>query len=93
MSDYTDLAGGQWGRHFYTVILHCSEGENVRRLTLAGRGEHYGNGKLTEVDRLLQYRERTTIYKFNDIDEIEIDVTDIKPEEAAKRVLEFVESW
>lgn len=89
MSDYTDLAGGQWGRRFYTVILHCEAKENERRLVLPGRGGEE-NGKLTEVERLRQYRERTTIYKFGDADEIEIDVTEVEPEEAARRILEFV---
>ena len=90
VSDYTDLMLGDHGRRFYTVILHCELEENIRRLNAPERGGSL-NGKLTDVEVLKEYRSKQSILTFRDDDEIEIDVTDVRPEEAARRVEEFLE--
>ena len=95
VSDYTDLClspeRGGLGRRFYSVILECDAEENERRLGLPGRGGGE-NGKLTDVQVLREYRSRWGgAWKFGDADEIVLDVTDLKPEEAAGRIREFVE--
>ncbi|KAK3720103.1 hypothetical protein LTR37_003926 [Vermiconidia calcicola] len=90
VGDYTDLGLGERGRRIYSVVLHCEMEENMRRLAMAGRGGIL-NGKLTDVEVLKQYRSRGSILRFGDDDEVEMDVTDIEPEEAARRVYEFVE--
>ena len=75
---------------FYSVILDCEEGENIRRLTMPGRGGAE-NGKLTDVEILRGYRRRGGKMRFGDQDEIEIDNTGLSAEDVAKRVLDFVE--
>ncbi|KAK4552212.1 hypothetical protein LTR86_010566 [Recurvomyces mirabilis] len=91
MGDYTDLALGEDGRRFYSVILHCEQAENERRLQLPGRGGGI-NGKLTDVGVLRRYREHGDgIWKFGDEDEVEIDVTSPSAEEAAEVVWRFVD--
>ncbi|KAK5126757.1 hypothetical protein LTR85_009691 [Meristemomyces frigidus] len=94
VSDYTDLAlpfGENGGRGFYSVILHCEAEENETRLVMAGRGEGAGNGKLTDMERLREYRARDRIWKFEDDDEIEIDITSISAQAAAERIKGFIE--
>ena len=49
------------------------------------------NGKLVDVGVLREYRSRGAIDRFEDQDEIVLDVTSMKPEEAAERVRWFVE--
>ncbi|KAK3702436.1 hypothetical protein LTR37_014902 [Vermiconidia calcicola] len=90
VGDYTDLGLGERGRRFYSVVLHCGMEENMRRLTMSGRGGSL-NGKLTDGEVLKEYRSRGSILRFGDDDEVEIDVTDIEPEEASRRVYGFVE--
>lgn len=91
VGDYTDLTLGEFGRRFYSVVLHCEAGENERRLVLPGRGEAAGNGKLVDVEVLRGYRGQAGILRFGDEDEVEIDVTGISAEEAAGRIRGFVE--
>ena len=87
---YTDLALGEHGRRFYSVIIHCGLEENARRLALPGRGGSL-NGKLTDVEILKDYRSEMSIHRFGDDDEIEIDVTSTAPEEAGRKIVNFVE--
>ena len=54
VGDYTDLALGEHGGRFYSVVLQCELAENSRRLTLPGRGGGL-NGKLTEAETLKEY--------------------------------------
>lgn len=89
VSDYLELAEGEDGRRFYSVILHCEAEENEKRLVMAGRGGGQ-NGKLTDVSVLREYRAREGILKFGDEDEVEIDVTHISPGQAARQINAFV---
>ena len=50
-----------------------------------------GNGKLTEVRVLREYRARDGIWKFEDDDEVEIDVTSTCAEAAAQKIARFIE--
>jgi hypothetical protein len=95
VSDYTDLRvsicdDGE-GRRLYSVILACELEENEKRLLLPGRGKGAGNGKLTYVGVLREYRSHGGVWKFEDEDEIVLDVTRLEPEEAARRIVRFVE--
>lgn len=49
------------------------------------------NGKLTDVEILKDYRSRDSILRFEDDDEIEIDVTSVKPYDAAQMIRDFVD--
>ena len=89
MSDYTDLGRGEHARRFYTVILECEQAENERRLVMSGRGNGV-NGKLVDVDVLRKCRAGESSHIFEDTDEIVIDVTHIRAEEAAELISDFV---
>ncbi|EMC94813.1 hypothetical protein BAUCODRAFT_124404 [Baudoinia panamericana UAMH 10762] len=90
MGDYTNLALGEDGRRFYSVILHCEEAGNEHRLAMAGRGRGL-IGKLTDVEILRRYRrEGDGIWRFGDDDELEIDLTHLSSEDAARTILAFV---
>ena len=78
-----------WGRRLYSVVLECEEEENVRRLRLPGRGGGE-NGMLRDGEVLRGYRRRGGVLRFGDGDEIVLDVTDVEPEEAARRIVAFV---
>ncbi|KAK5135117.1 hypothetical protein LTR08_005642 [Meristemomyces frigidus] len=56
VGDYTELALSEHARRFYSVILHCEAKENERRLMMPGMGIEAGNGKLTDVEVLREYR-------------------------------------
>jgi broad-specificity NMP kinase len=95
VSDYTDLCVSTVdcgvGRRLYSVILECELEENERRLVLPGRGKGAGNGKLTDVGVLREYRSHRGVWKFEDEDEVVLDVTHMELEEAARRIVRFVE--
>lgn len=91
MGDYTDLALGEHGRRFYSVVLHCEQAEKERRLVADGRGGGK-NGKLTDVDVLRDYRRNGNgIWKFEHDDEIEIDNTDVAPKQVAEMIKVFID--
>ena len=46
---------------------------------------------MTDVDVLREYRSPGGVHRFEDSDEIVLDVTRMKAEEAARKVKEFVE--
>ncbi|KAF7978616.1 hypothetical protein HWV62_45360 [Athelia sp. TMB] len=74
---------------FISVILTCSEWENIRRLNSGTRGA--GNTKLTDVAVLKAIRAYAYPYRFGSIAgvtlEVEVDVTEKTPEETAAFVL------
>lgn len=87
MGDYTDLALYPTSRRFYSVVLECEEGENVRRLECVGRT----GGKLRDAEVLLEHRRKYDggVWKFGDDDEMVLDVTNVAPQEAARIIFEW----
>lgn len=76
---------------FVSIILTCEAGENERRLVASSRGGN-NNTKLTHVDILREIRGGEDIYRFGGKDELELDVSQIAPEVAARVIVEFIES-
>jgi regulator of PEP synthase PpsR (kinase-PPPase family) len=75
------------------IIINCQEGENLKRLAAAERSLH---GKLMDVELLRTIREdERGVFRFEAeearrLGQIEIDVTDLKVEEAAGMILRHV---
>lgn len=74
---------------FFSVVLSCGLEENLRRVQTAGRGGAT-NTKLTDVDIVCNIREMEDIYHFKDQNELDLDVTEILPTEAAQRILDHI---
>jgi broad-specificity NMP kinase len=77
------------GIPFVSVILTCSLEENTRRLASTDRCDKVTT-KLTDCDELKRIREEKILHRFLDHSEMELDVTDLTSEDAAKRILEHV---
>ncbi|MCJ1310340.1 hypothetical protein MMC25_004004 [Agyrium rufum] len=90
VQDYIDAAKVR-GSRIISVILTCEVKENVRRLTSGTRGIPGVNEKLTDLAIFKQIVETEGIYHFGGETEIEVDVTTLKPDEAAKLVFEKIE--
>lgn len=93
VSDYTDLALSDEkgpGRRLYSIILECELEENCRRLVMGERGKGE-KGKLVDVKTLREYRSRGGVLRFEEEDELVIDVTKVTAAEAAGSIKSFFE--
>ncbi|KAK2028999.1 hypothetical protein LX32DRAFT_673173 [Colletotrichum zoysiae] len=77
------------GSPFISIILHCDLEENLARATGVDRGKG-SNTKLTTPDILRSIREREDIFRFRDEYELELDVTQLSPIEAAARIRDHI---
>lgn len=77
------------GIPFFSVILTCSLEENTGRLANMDRCDKVTT-KLTDCNELKRIREEKILHRFLDHREMELDVTDLTFEDAAKRILEHV---
>lgn len=77
------------GEKFLAVLLTCSVEGNISRVQNPSRAL---KGKLTRVDRLLELRELYSIYHpENETHRLEIDSTNLSPEETSRIIQEEVE--
>lgn len=78
---------------FIPINLTCREEENVQRMQSVERVEMVskGKGKLTDPTILRDMRGRGEIFRFECAEQLELDVSDLQPEEAAKRIAKHVE--
>ncbi|KAL8792684.1 MAG: hypothetical protein Q9195_004744 [Heterodermia aff. obscurata] len=83
------------GRPFVVFILQCSPEENIKRLV--GRSSTW-KSKLSDVDILADIRQICSLYSFSEhgygapeVWEYRLDIEDIRPEDAAHRILEVLE--
>ncbi|KIJ43276.1 hypothetical protein M422DRAFT_229085 [Sphaerobolus stellatus SS14] len=76
------------GVPFISVILHCEEEEHMRRAT---QEERQGK-KLTDMGKLKEFRagERSRFEDMVGVKEIEVDVTSLQPNEAAKLISRMI---
>lgn len=74
---------------FFSIILLCDEDINLVRLQAEGRGGT-ANTKLTDPDMLLHIRQREKIHRFGGAKELELDISDKTPDEAAEEIAEFI---
>jgi hypothetical protein len=73
---------------FVPILLKCEERVNLERLVSKDRAKH---GKLTDVELVRAFREKVKVYTFEKAENaLELDVTDMTAEEAARRVLKHL---
>jgi len=78
------------GKPFIPVLIRCAEGENAARLVDPQRRE---KGKLTREEVLYDLISKYTMAHLTDhANALEIDTTDLSPEEAANRIAEHIRS-
>ncbi|MBB4196104.1 broad-specificity NMP kinase [Rhizobium aethiopicum] len=85
-SGYLDLAAAR-GADLVAVLLDCAPEENARRLISAGRSEAL---KLTDPARLQQLRANYKLLRGLAEYTIEIDTTDLSPEQTVARILAHI---
>lgn len=69
------------------IVLTCDEDENIKRMTASEREKH---AKLMDVELLRRFRREAPIFKSNDRNFLELDVTRLEPEEVARIIWEHV---
>ncbi|KAK2003406.1 hypothetical protein LX36DRAFT_566226 [Colletotrichum falcatum] len=76
------------GVPFISIILHCRLDENLRRLEgRSSDGESRWSTKLTDGEVLRRVRENEEIFRCGGELELELDITDMKPEEAGRVIV------
>ena len=83
---YLDLAAGR-GADLVAVLLDCAQEENARRLVSPGRSEAL---KLTDTARLQQLRANYKLLRGLAEHTVEIDKTDLSPEQTTARILAHI---
>lgn len=77
------------GSYFISIVLTCAVEENYRRAISEDRGKG-SNTKLTDLDILCKIREGEDIFHFGGEMELELDITDLSPTEAASKAYEHI---
>ena len=80
---YVDLAVAR-GAHLVAVLLDCAPEENARRLISPGRSDAL---KLTDTAKLQQLRATYKLLRALAEHTVEIDTTNLSPEQTAARIL------
>ncbi len=77
---------------FIPVVLDCVLEENARRMRSAERVEleRSGKGLLLDTSQLGEMRGRVAIYRFRCPEQLELDVSDLNAEEAARVIAEHI---
>ena len=91
--EYADAAKRR-GCIFVPIILSCDTAENRQRMRSAERlrSGADGQGILLDTTILMDIRGHEHIYRFKRAEELLLDVTSLKPKEAAGKILEHVKS-
>lgn len=77
------------GRPFLPVYLACEREENLKRVMSAGR-QTGDRKKLTDVKMVEDFLDKLKTFRFADLG-VDVDVTELTAEEAAKRIIEAME--
>ena len=91
--EYSDAAKRR-GCIFVPIILSCDTAENEQRMRSAERlrlGAD-GQGMLLDTTLLMDMRGHEQIYRFKCAEELLLNVTSLKPKEAAKKIVEHLKS-
>lgn len=77
------------GCELISIVLSCDMDTNVERLIADERRAH---GKIVNVELLKKFREGVMIHRFEELGDkrLELDVSTLSAEEAAKQILEHV---
>ncbi|KAF2705964.1 hypothetical protein K504DRAFT_439369 [Pleomassaria siparia CBS 279.74] len=76
-------------RPFLPIYLECDIKENIRRITSPQRGGTETT-KLSSPEVLAEMRSRCQLFRFDGVESITLDVTNMGPEEAAKALIREV---
>jgi len=89
--EYADAARIR-GCAFVPVILGCREEENARRMRSTEREEKVaaGKGMLLDTTLLREMRGRAKLCNFQCPEQLEMDISDLRPEEAANKIMKHV---
>lgn len=85
--DYKDAADLR-GALFIPIVLHCEMAENMTRVSSKERGT--SNTKLIDPAILETIRLKEDLHTFGGPDELELDITNITPSEAAEKIYEHL---
>jgi hypothetical protein len=77
------------GSVFFSIVLECDAAENRKRVQTADRSLR---GKLTDVSILKTIRDEEDIFRFNDENELVLDVTHLSIGEATRVIVDHVQA-
>jgi hypothetical protein len=77
------------GSAFFSIVLMCDFKENERRIQSTERSVRT---KLTDVSILKTIRDDEDLYRFNDENELVLDITNLSVGEAARLIVDHVEA-
>ncbi|KAK3904054.1 hypothetical protein C8A05DRAFT_14037 [Staphylotrichum tortipilum] len=86
-ADYQNAAATR-GSLFIPIVLTCDSEENLKRASGGGRGS--SDTKLTDLDTLRDIREKEDLFRFEDDNQMDLDITCLPPSEAAAKILQHV---
>jgi len=86
--EYKDAAQ-KAGRPFKPIYLTCDIDENVKRVATLDR-INSGTKKLTDTQLLKDFHSRCKLFRFDHCSGLTIDTTNMSPQEAAVKMLAFI---
>ena len=91
-SEY-EKAAKRRGCKFIPIILECQLAENEKRIRSPDRLALVAGGKgmLLDTAVLRGFRKKEHIFRFENSNELGLDVTELSPSQAAQEILEHVE--
>jgi len=87
--EYVNAAKKQ-GVPLVSVVLSCSEEENMSRAIAHGRGSTGFNTKLTDLAILKRIRDTEEIFRVGDGLELDLDVTGMHADDAASAIVKHL---
>jgi hypothetical protein len=94
VADHHAKAAEDRGCTFIPVVLTCDTDVNAQRLRSQERQDLVAGGKgmLLDTTLLQEFRSNGQILKFSCPELLELDISDLSPEEAASRIAEHIAS-
>lgn len=90
-SQWHQIAAAKADRPFLPIYLACEREENLKRVVRPQRQET-SSGKLVDADMVAGFLDRLEIFKFPGGLGIDIDTTELAPEETARRILKAMKA-
>lgn len=90
-SQWHQIAAAEADRPFLPIYLACDREENLKRVVRPQRQET-SSGKLVDADMVAGFLDRLEIFKFPGGLGVDIDTTELAPEETARRILEAMKA-
>ncbi|MBC8495332.1 AAA family ATPase [archaeon] len=78
----------KYGGKLYLIHLSCDEKVLFERVPNKDREKH---GKVTDIEFLkIKMKEKDLISPIDNVESLEVDTTKMRPEEAAKKIIEYI---